>query len=169
MDETSNIAVRRAVAQDAAGLNGVYNPFIRSSPATFETVEHDEAQRRAWIETLARDPRHPVFAAERRGAIVGYANAAAFDARPAYETSVKVSVFVDPAEHRGGVGRALYGALFEALAGVDVHRAYALIVAPNPGSVALHEAFGFRHVSTLSEVGRKFDRYWDVMWFEKRL
>ncbi|MEE2692439.1 MAG: GNAT family N-acetyltransferase [Pseudomonadota bacterium] len=164
-----NITVRAARSGDAAAINAIYNPFIRTSPATFEIVEHTEEQRRRWIETLAANPRHPAFVAEHDGAVIGYANAAEFDPRAAYETSVKVSVFVDPARHRTGAGGALYAALFEALGRQDVHRAYALIVAPNPASVALHERFGFRQVSTLSEVGRKFGRYYDVMWFEKRL
>ncbi len=56
------------------------------------------------------------------------------------------------------------------VAAADVHRAYALIVAPNPASVALHRArSAFDRVSTLDEVGRKFGRYYSVLWFEKRL
>lgn len=160
--------IRAAALTDADGINAVYNPYIRESAVTFETEEHDEAWRRAWIAELRRSPRHPAFVAEVRGAICGFANAAAFDPRGAYETSVKVSVFVASSMHGRGVGKALYTALFKALDGADVHRAYALIVAPNPVSVALHEAFGFKLVSTLSEVGRKFGRYFDVMWFEKR-
>lgn len=160
--------VRPAAAADASALNAVYNPYIRSSPATFETEEHDAAWRRRWLADLGRDPRHPVFVADAAGAVAGFANAAPFDPRGAYETSVKVSVFVAPEWHGKGAGRQLYGALFAALAGADVHRAYGLIVAPNPASVALHDAFGFAHVATLSEVGRKFGRYCDVMWFEKR-
>ena len=158
--------VRPAEPRDAAAINAVYNPFIRDSAATFETEEHDEAWRRAWI--VDRGSRHPVFVAEERGAVSGFANAAPFDPRGAYETSVKVSVFLAPPAQGRGLGRALYRAVFDALGREDVHRAYALIVAPNPSSVALHERFGFTHVSTLSEVGRKFARYWDVLWFEKR-
>ena len=164
----TSLVVRPAQVSDAAGINAVYNPFIRTSPITFETVEHTQAQRQSWIEAHARSPRHPVFVAEANGGLVGYANAAEFDPRAAYETSVKVSVFVAPARHKTGAGKALYAALFGALGRQDVHRAYALIVAPNPASVALHERFGFTYVSTLSEVGRKFGRYYDVMWFEKR-
>jgi phosphinothricin acetyltransferase len=55
------------------------------------------------------------------------------------------------------------------LAGQDVHRAYALIALPNDASIAFHRRFGFVEVAHLNEVGRKFDRYWDVAWFEKRL
>ena len=162
--------IRRAKLDDAAGVNAVYNPFILESAATFETVPITEEERRAWLDQLQGDPRHPVVVAEdENGAICGFANAVPFDTRPAYGTSVKTSVFVSPGDAGRGVGRALYRALFEALAGADLHRAYGLIVAPNPASVALHEAFGFAHVSTLDEVGRKFGRYYSVMWFEKRL
>lgn len=168
--ENPSIMIRAGRPTDAAGVNAVYNPFIETSAATFETVPHDLAQKRAWIEALARSYRTPVLVAESaEESIVGFANAAPFDPRGAYETSVKVSVFIAPETQGKGVGRRLYAGLFEALGRADLHRAYALIVAPNPASVALHEAFGFRHIATLSEVGRKFGRYWDVMWFEKRL
>jgi phosphinothricin acetyltransferase len=35
--------------------------------------------------------------------------------------------------------------------------------------VALHQRFGFETVGVFHQVGRKFDRYWDVHWFEKQL
>jgi len=33
----------------------------------------------------------------------------------------------------------------------------------------LHERFGFQSVGVFHNVGRKFDRYWDVAWFERPL
>jgi phosphinothricin acetyltransferase len=164
------VHIRHASGDDAAGINAVYNPFIVESAVTFETTEHTASDRRSWIIDRDSAGAHPVFVAEKAdGGICGFANAAPFDPRGAYATSVKTSVFVDPACHGAGVAKKLYAALFEALAGADVHRAYALIVAPNPASAALHKTFGFNHVATLDEVVRKFDRYYDVMWFEKRL
>ena len=61
------------------------------------------------------------------------------------------------------------GALFDILAGEDVHRAYAGITRPNEASSAVHKKFGFQSVGIYHAVGRKFDKYWDVEWFEKRL
>jgi len=162
--------IRLVRPEDADALNALYNPFILNTAATFETAPIDAAGRRQWIEARLSSVRHPAFVAENEeGAVLGFANAAPFDPRAAYETSVKVSVFVDPPAHGKGVAGKLYQALFNRLGEADTHRAYALIVAPNPASVALHERFGFRHVSTLDEVGRKFGRYYSVMWFEKRL
>jgi phosphinothricin acetyltransferase len=149
-------------------MNAVYNPFILTSPATFETEPINGPARRRWIEARLGDPRHPVLVAEDAGRIIGFANASPFDERAAYETSVKVSVFIAPEGQGQGIGAKLYEALFSEIGKADVHRAYALIVAPNPASVRLHERFGFRQVSTLDEVGRKFGRYYSVMWFEKR-
>jgi phosphinothricin acetyltransferase len=163
------VLIRRAEAADAAGINAVYNPFILDSAATFETAPLDLAARLRWLDARAADPRWPVFVAEEAGRILGFANASRFDERQAYETSIKVSVFLAPEGQGRGQGARLYEALFTAVAAADVHRAYALIVAPNPASVRLHERFGFRHVATLDEVGRKFGRYYSVMWFEKRL
>ncbi len=162
--------LRPAIIDDASGINAIYNPFIRESAATFETVEYTEAERRCWLDDRPGDPRYPVIiGADADSRILGFASASAFDPRAAYETSVKVSVFVALEGQGEGLGKTLYKALFEGLAGADIHRAYALIVAPNPASVALHEGFGFAHVATLNEVGRKFGRFHDVMWFEKRL
>ena len=47
--------------------------------------------------------------------------------------------------------------------------AMAGITLPNDASCALHERFGFRRAAVLREVGRKFDQYWDVAWYEKRM
>lgn len=162
--------IRLAGAADADGVNAVYNPYVLETAATFETEPITTSARLAWLAERSADPRYPVFVAEDpAGRIAGFANASPFDPRQAYGTSVKVSVFLAPGAQRQGLGAALYAALFRRLADADLHRAYALIVAPNPASVSLHQQFGFRQVSTLSEVGRKFGRYWDVMWFEKKL
>ena len=166
----SELVIRLAEEGDAAAINAVYNPFILESVATFEEETYTTEARAAVLRQQLLDPRTPMFVAfdgDSR-APLGFAGAAAFDPRPGYRRSVKVSVFTTPAAKGRGVGRGLYGALFEGLEKTDVHRAYGLVVAPNPSSVRLHEAFGFAHVATLNEVGEKFGQTLDVMWFEKR-
>ena len=59
--------------------------------------------------------------------------------------------------------------VFAGLRGEDLQVAIAAITLPNAGSVALHERIGFTLAGVMHDVGRKFDRYWDVAWYEKRL
>jgi phosphinothricin acetyltransferase len=80
---------------------------------------------------------------------------------------VETSVYVAPELVGRGLGTLLYTELLALLAGEDVHRALAGIALPNDASIALHQRMGFVRVARFSEQGRKFDRYWDVDWFER--
>ncbi|MEW2164008.1 N-acetyltransferase family protein [Streptomyces sp. NPDC007084] len=169
--EHAEVQVRTGVAADLDALTDLYNHYVRETPVTFDTVAFTPRERRPWLLSHPEDGRHRLMVATDPGSqeILGYATSSAFRVKPAYETSVEVTVYVAPGAGGRGVGTLLYTALFAALATEDVHRAYAGIVPPNEASVRLHERFGFRHVGTYREVGRKFGRYWDVAWYEKDL
>jgi phosphinothricin acetyltransferase len=87
--------------------------------------------------------------------------------KPAYDTTVETSIYCAPEAVGKGVGAQLYGALFDAIAGENVHRLVAGYVPPNEASARLHERFGFKPVGVFTEVGWKFGRYWDVCWLER--
>ena len=99
--------------------------------------------------------------------MLGYACSGEFKSKPAYASSVEVSVYVAPDNQQQGVGQQLYAALLPLLDAAQVHRCYAGIALPNPGSIRLHQQHGFSEIAHLSEVGYKFDRYWDVIWMQR--
>ena len=68
-----------------------------------------------------------------------------------------------------GIGTILYKVLFDALRNQDIRRIMAGITLPNDASVKIHRRFGFTDVGVFTECGRKFDRYWDVVWMQRRL
>jgi phosphinothricin acetyltransferase len=103
------------------------------------------------------------------GPVVGYATSSPYRPKAAYSTSVETSIYLAPDAGGRGIGSLLYTALFHALAGEDVHRAYAGVTLPNEASIRIHERFGFRKVGVYQEVGRKFGAYHDVVWLEKQL
>jgi phosphinothricin acetyltransferase len=160
--------IRPATADDVAALNAIYNHYVASSHATFDLEPMGDDGRLRWLAEHAGG-RHRALVAVEDGTVVGFASSGRFRARPAYDPSVETSVYIDERHLGRGIGARLYGALFEILAGEDVHRAYAGIALPNPGSVALHLRFGFREVARFTEQGRKFGRYWDVAWFERAM
>jgi phosphinothricin acetyltransferase len=161
--------VRPAVDADLPSITDLYNHYVRTSPATFDLEPVSLENRKAWMTHYAGSGRHRLFVATDGESITGYATSGKVRERPGYLVSVETTVYVHP-EHLGkGIGKRLYGAIFAALKHEDVHRAYAAIVLPNPASIALHASFAFRPVGLFREIGRKFDRYWDVQWFERPL
>ncbi|MGH2829213.1 MAG: GNAT family N-acetyltransferase [Actinomycetota bacterium] len=163
-------AIRPAADADLPPLTALYNHYVRTSPATFDVDEFTVESRREWFGHYAPAGRHRLLVAvDEDGGIAGYATSSRYRPKAAYESSVETSVYVAHSATGQGVGTALYTALFDALAGLDVHRAFAGVTLPNDASVALHHRFGFRRVALFTEQGRKFGRYWDVAWFEKAL
>lgn len=160
--------IRPAREGDLEQLNELYNHYVRTSPCTFDLEPITVDARLAWF-TEFGDSRHRLLAAVEGPRVLGYALTRGFRPKQAYETSVETTVYVAHDQQGRGIGRAMYSALFDAIVGEDVHRAYAGITMPNPGSVALHEGFGFKQVAYFTEQGRKFGEYWDVAWFEKEL
>ncbi|MET9380111.1 N-acetyltransferase family protein [Streptomyces sp. NPDC002928] len=175
MSERTEIQVRPGVEADLEALADLYNHYVRETPITFDTATFTPEERRPWLLSHPEDGPHRLMVAteaDPRGnsqEILGYATSSPYRPKAAYSTSVEVTVYVAPHAGGRGIGTLLYKALFEALAGEDLHRAYAGIAQPNEASVRLHERFGFRYVGTYREVGRKFGRYWDVAWYEKEL
>src|ERR1700739_650124 len=98
--------------------------------------------------------------------VVGFARTTRFRPKPAYETTVETTVYCAPGAAGKGIGTRLYSALFQAIAGEDIHRVVAGYVLPNPQSAAFHARFRLKPVGVFRENGRKFGRYWDVLWLE---
>ena len=161
--------VRPATEDDLEAINDLYNHYVSETHITFDDEPMSMQERREWFSHYATEGRHRLLVAADDGKVIGYASSSRFRPKPGYLTSVETSIYVAPDAVGKGVGSKLYGALFDALEGQDLHRAYAGIALPNPASVALHERFGFKRVAHYSEQGRKFGRYWDVDWFERPL
>ncbi|MEU1401582.1 N-acetyltransferase family protein [Streptomyces sp. NPDC005728] len=167
----TEVQVRPGVEADLDALTALYNHYVRETPITFDTAVFTAEERRPWLLSHPEDGPYRLMVATDRDSqqILGYVTSSPYRPKPAYATSVETSVYVAPDAGRRGIGTLLYDALFKALAEEDVHRAYAGIAQPNEASEQLHARFGFRHVGTYREVGRKFGRYWDVAWYEKDL
>lgn len=163
----SDLEIRPATGDDAQVLADIYNHYILHSHATFDLEPHTVEQRREWLSHYSRSGRHRALVAVEADTLAGFATSSPWRPRPAYATSIETSVYLGPDATGRGIGTALYTALFEALAGEDIHRAYAGIALPNDPSVALHERFDFRRAGLFTEQGFKFGRWVDVAWYER--
>lgn len=163
------VYVRPARRSDLPRLTEIYNHYVIHTPVTFDLEPYTVERRAAWFEQFAPTGRYRLMVAENAGQVEGYAGTTRFRVKPAYDTTVETTIYVSSEMVGMGIGRMLYAALFEAIAGEDINRIVGGYTLPNPGSAKLHEQFGFKNVGVFSEVGYKFGRYWDVQWTERPL
>jgi len=154
---------------DLPRLTEIYNHYIVNTPITFDLKPVTVEERARWFEEHAGTARHRLFVAEVEGTVVGWAGTGSFRDRAAYDTSVEMTIYCAPDATRRGIGASMYRVLFDALKNEDINRLLAGITLPNDASLKLHRRFGFTDVGVFTECGRKFDRYWDVIWMERPL
>jgi L-amino acid N-acyltransferase YncA len=152
--------IRLAEDDDAEALLAIYSPIVRDTPISFELVPPSAAELRARVRAILE--RTPWLVCTAAGELWGYAYAGPFRARPAYQWTVEVTLYVAEEHRRKGVARALYTALLAALRLLGYRMVYAGIALPNPASVRTHEALGFAPVGVFKAAGYKLGRWHDV-------
>ena len=164
-----SVMIRDSRDGDVARIAVIYAHHVRHGVASFEEVPPaaDElARRRADV----LDRGLPYLVAELDGNVVGYAYASPYRARSAYRFSLEDSVYVDPACHRRGAGRALLGALIARCEAGPWRQMIAVIGdSANHASIGLHARLGFRPAGTLRSVGFKFGRWIDSVLMQRPL
>jgi phosphinothricin acetyltransferase len=159
--------IRRAALADAPAILAIYAPYITETPVSFETevpLLQDFVRR---MENIMAE--YPYLVCEIDGNIAGFAYASKHRERAAYRFGADVSIYIHPAYHRRGIGKALYTALFALLKEQNIYTLYAGITLPNDGSVGLHKSLGFAAAGTFRNAGYKQGKWHDVIWLEKPL
>lgn len=124
--------IRDATAADAAACAAIYAPYVTDTAISFEEVPPSDAVLAERIQTAAH--RHAWLVAEDGGEILGYAYAAPWKSRTAYQWACEVSVYVDGARRQRGAGRQLYTALLGRLRELGYRTVLAVVVTPNAAS-----------------------------------
>lgn len=162
--------IRPAADGDLARITAIHNYYVENTHLSFDIHGFSADQRRPWFaEHCAGDRYRLLVAEDEQHGVIAYATSGRFRAKEAYDTTVEVSIQCAPNCKGAGLGIRLYHELFTILASEDIGCTVAGIAVPNPASVILHERMGFQPIGTLRQVGRKFDRYWDVVWMQKLL
>ena len=152
--------IRLATEDDAGGMLEIYAPIVLETAISFETQPPTAAEFQGRIRASLE--RRVWLVCDAGGKVAGYAYATQFNPRDSYVWAVEVSVYVHSAYHRRGIGRALYTSLFRCLEAQGYCTAVARITLPNPASVTLHEAMGFRPVGVNEAIGYKNGEWHDV-------
>jgi len=161
------ITFRSADESDVGALLPVYNHYVKTSTATFHTEEIDEETFAALL--FPGYPRYDSWVLWSDNLRIGYVILARYKPREAYDGSAEVTIYLDPAYGGRGAGS-------QALAFVEAkakerafHNLLAIVCGENTASIKLFEKHGYTRCAHYHEVGRKFDRWLDIVSYEKLL
>lgn len=160
--------IEDAKAADLPGILAIYNDVIARSTAVYS---HDpvtlENRFEWWSGRMSKG--YPVLVARDAQGVSGFATFGEFRAWPGYRYTVEHSVHVREDCRGQGIGSELVRALFPRAIAMGKHVMIAGVDAANAPSIRFHEALGFERVALLKEVGRKFDRWLDLVLLQRWL
>ena len=160
--------VRAATHADLPGMLAIFNEVIANSTAIYYDSPWTLERRRAWFdERVARG--FPVLVAAEGDDVLGFASYGDFRGATGYAFTVEHSVHIRHDARGTGIGRALMERLIELARGGGMHAMVGGIDSENAGSIRFHEQLGFEQVAHFKEVGRKFDRWLDLVFVQIRL
>lgn len=160
------ITLRDAVAGDLPEILAIYNDAVVNTTAVYDEEPRGTEAHARWFAAKGEQGLPVLVACGADGAVLGFASYGPFRPWPGFRHTVENSLYV-AADARGrGVGRRLLAATVDHARARGLHAMVAGIDADNAVSRHLHAALGFTEVARMPEVGRKFDRWLDLVFLQ---
>ena len=158
----AEVEIRDATPEDLSRVFEIYNREVEGGISTFDVEPRRVGDHAGWL--TDRPDYHPVLVAtDEDGAVLGWASTGPWSPRGAYRRTGEVSVYVGEEARGAGIGGRLLNALVErARETPEIAVLLARVAEPNPASIRMHEASGFRSFGTQRRCGEKFGRILDV-------
>ncbi|WP_299351322.1 GNAT family N-acetyltransferase [uncultured Shimia sp.] len=157
--------LRPAIPKDAPVIAQIWNREICDGVSTFNSVEKPDDEVASQIAACG-----PAFrVAELGDQVIGFATFFPFRNGVGYAHTMEHTIYLDQSARGKGAGRALMLELEQVAKGQGVHALVAGIGGENAAAIAFHAAIGFEQVGKMPQVGRKFDRWMDLVLMQKIL
>ncbi|MCE1173332.1 MAG: N-acetyltransferase family protein [Propionibacteriales bacterium] len=159
------VQLRAATPSDLSAIAAIYNQSVLDTTASWDYQPWTPAEHADWY-AYKVERGFPLLVAVEDGQVLGYASYGEFRHKVGFDSTREHSVYVAPAAQGRGVGRDLMLALIDQARANGVHVLVGGLSADNEASLKLHAALGFVEVARMPEVGRKFDRWLDLVFVQ---
>lgn len=168
------MTIREVREEDAARLVEIYSHYVANTAVSFEYAVPTVEEFANRIRKISA--KYPYLVCEKDGIIAGYVYAGSYSPREAYNWTVTTSIYVDKDMRGQGVGSMLYKALEDSLRQRGIVNLLAGIAYKEVedeyltnDSYKYHLSQGYTKVAHMIKVGKKFDRWYDLLWLQKVL
>lgn len=170
----SEILIRDVRAEDAARLLEIYSYYVLNTAVSFEYEVPSVEEFKGRIKKITE--KYPYLVCVKDDKIVGYVYASAYSTRSAYDWTVATSIYLDRDHRRQGIGKLLYKELEERLKSNGIVNLLAGVAFSETedeylshDSYRFHLSEGYIKVAHMKGIGKKFDRWYDLLWLQKKI
>ncbi len=139
-----------AQSDDFERVVEIYNLAIPSRLSTADTTLATVENKREWLQSHSES--RPLYVVKLQNEIVGWASFQSFYGRPAYNATVELSIYIDPAPQNKGIGSTVLEKCIEKAPGLGITNILGFVFAHNIGSIKLLKKHGFVQWGCLPEV-----------------
>ncbi len=166
--------IRDAEETDAERLVEIYAYYVENTAVSFEYKVPSVSEFKERIKNTKKSFPYLVCIFDDK--IIGYVYADSYSSREAYNWTVTSSIYVDKDYRRNKAGTLLYAALEKKLKVqgiINILAGVAYIEKEDEylsnDSMNFHLNRGYTQVAHMKKVGKKFNRWYDLMWFQKTI
>ncbi len=170
----SELKIRDAQLEDAQRLVEIYSHYVLDTAVSFECTAPSVEEFAERIKNIKT--KFPYLVCEKDGKIIGYVYASSYSSRAAYDWTVSTSIYVDKDCRRNGAGALLYKELEKRLKEKgSVNLLAGVAFCENEDEYLTHDSqkfhlkMGYSEVAHMKGVGKKFERWYDIKWFQKKI
>lgn len=170
----SDFVIREANTEDSERLVEIYSYYVLNTAVSFEYEVPGVEEFRERIRKTKE--KYPYLVCLKDNKIIGYVYAGAYSTREAYNWTVTTSIYIDKDYRRIGAGSMLYKALEEELKKQGIVNLLAGVAYIDEedeylshDSCKFHLREGYQKVAHMKSVGKKFDRWYDLLWYQKNI
>jgi L-amino acid N-acyltransferase len=160
--------IRPATGADIPGILAIWNPVIRDTVITFNSVEKtpDDIARMIADRTAAGQA---VLVADDGAGVAGFATYSQFRGGVGYARTMEHTILLAPGTGGRGLGRALMTGVEDHARAGGAGSMFGGVSAENAAGRAFHAAIGYAEAAVLPRVGFKFGRWLDLVLMQKFL
>ena len=170
----NKLTIREVRVEDAERLVEIYSHYVLNTAVSFEYEVPTVEEFTNRIQKICA--KYPCLVCMDQDKVIGYAYAGAYSVREAYSWTATTSIYIDKEYRRKGAGKMLYAVLEERLRERGIVNLLAGVAYAEEedeylshDSLHFHQKMGYVQVARMMTIGKKYDRWYDLLWLQKKL
>jgi len=161
----NSISFQEIREEHLSEVQEIYNYYVANTTVTFTTelVTIDEIREMV----MSGNSRYKSFLIMSFNTVAGYVLIAQYNKRQAYDKTAEVTIYLKPDYMGKGIGQRALEFIEEIAKNQGFHSLIATICAENVRSERLFSRNGYNKNAHFKEIGYKFDRFLDIVCYQK--